>query len=142
MRVRPLDVRSIANRPPSASTRSRSPVSRTSGPARAVVISKARAVRLPHSDRDPVLGMVDDLEAAEVDGRQRLGRTVPSRSDLDHDGDLAARGGDPDRRPEVARLEERRVDRLCEPGRLLQRLLHVAFHLVEERLRRGGVGVR
>ena len=46
------------------------------------------------------------------------------------------------RRGEAARLEQRRVDPLRELRRLVQRLLHVAPHLFEERLRRRRIGVR
>ena len=54
----------------------------------------------------------------------------------------ALTAADAQRRGEAARLEQRRVDPVRELRRLVQRLLHVAPHLVEERLRRGGIGVR
>ena len=56
--------------------------------------------------------------------------------------DAGARRRRAQRRSEAARLEQRRVDPLRELRRLVQRLLHVAPHLVEERLRRGRIGVR
>ena len=73
------------------------------------------------------------LEPAEVDRARDLGRVPSSCCDLDVTrGRRALDRRRAQRRAEAARLEQRRVDPLRELRRLVERLLDVARHLVEE----------
>ena len=86
-----------------------------------------------------VVDAFEDFETTEVDRAGDLLRTARSGIDLDAspnpDADCRCTQG----RRQPTRLQERRIDPVGQRCRLLQRLLYVTAHVVEERLGRVGV---
>ena len=135
----------IVSRPPSASTRSRSRSSPASDrEPSSVDLEDDRSVLVSHGHgrSRPGARVLERLETAPVDRRRDLGRVPRSLATSRVAADAGAPGRRAQRCGEAARLEQRRVDPLRELRRLVQRLLHVARQLVEERFRRRGIGVR
>ena len=129
----------IVSRPPSASTRSRSRSSPACGAAPSSTISKASAPSLSRTvtvARVPAPTGSSASSQHEVDRPRDLRWVARARRDFDRGRDAGHDRRRAQRRSEAAGLEQRRVDPLRELRRLVQRLLHVAPHLVEERLRR------
>ena len=84
----------------------------------------------------------EHIETAEVHRSRDLRRVARTCGDLDAGRDADSYRRRAERRGEAARLESRRVDPVRKERRLVKCLLHVAPHLLEERLRRRGIGVR
>ena len=132
------------SRPPSASTRSRSRSRASSEIASRSPRSRPRLRRRalrPRPHRDGRLRRPRSARAprdSRSTRRRDLGRVARARLDLDAGRCAGAHRRRPERGAEAARLEQRRVDPLRELRRLVQGLLHVAPHLLEERLRRAG----
>ncbi len=81
-------------------------------------------------------------QPAQVDRHPDLRGVARAGGDVDGGRDAGTHCGRAQQRGQAARLEHRRIDALRKQRRLVERLLDVATHLLEERLGRRGIGVR
>ena len=132
----------IVTRPPSASTRSCG--ARRSGPrSPSASISNASAPSSPQTlTTTGVSGRraLERVQGAEIDGAGDLRRSGPVHVHVDPRLHAGAGRRRAELRGQSAYLEQRREDPVGELLQLPQRSPHFALHLVEERLRRRGIG--
>ena len=101
-----------------------------------------RSLLFSHRDGQPRpgVGVLEQLENAEVHRYRDLGWTRGTRCGFDANRDGSACCHRAEQRTKTACLEYRRVDPLRKLRRLVQRLLHAALHFFEERIRSRRIG--